>query len=60
MKLNERKQWKQIKLDGIEWPYLISSTGDIYSMKYDKLLKPRINRSGYVEIELSFNKKIIL
>lgn len=57
MTKSERKQWKRINIDGTEMPYLISDSGDVYSIKYDKLLKPRINISGYMEIEISINKK---
>ena len=48
------KIWKDLL--GYEGIYKISNYGDVFSIKLNKLLKPHINKKGYVGISLSKNK----
>lgn len=42
--------WKQI--EGYEGRYLVSSLGNVYSLKRNKLMKPKLNKYGYYCIRL--------
>lgn len=42
--------WKEI--EGFEGKYRVSNTGKIFSLKYCKELKPKINNSGYAGVQL--------
>lgn len=48
------KIWKE--LDG--YPnYKISNMGEIYSVRYKRLLNPSMDKNGYLVVTLMFNKK---
>lgn len=47
--------WKPIeKYDGL---YLISDDGKIFSVRSNKLLKPQIQKTGYIKIEFNIDGK---
>ena len=48
-----QEQWKDVK--GYEEYYQVSNTGKIKSIKYEKLLKPKLTKYGYREVGLSKN-----
>lgn len=51
-----KEVWKDIK--GFEGRYMVSNLGDVYSLIYDKKLKPKIDKDGYLEFGLvDSNKK---
>lgn len=55
-----QENWIDIK--GYEGKYKISNTAKVVSMNYNnthkpKLLKPKINKKGYLEVKLSINNK---
>jgi len=54
IKLDKNKNWKPIRR--YEEYYKISNYGDIYSIRFNRLLKP-INSKGYMTIKLAKNKK---
>lgn len=49
--LFDGNEWKPI--DGFENEYLISSGWDVYSIRTKKVLKPKINHTGYYRVHLS-------
>lgn len=48
--------WKSIK--GFEGYYSVSNLGQVFSVRRNKLLKPKINRYGYKEVGLSVSGKM--
>ena len=49
-----KEKWKKIE----NYPnYLISNYGNIYSTKSNKILKPKIDKQGYLHIGLYSNNK---
>ena len=48
-------EWKDVK--GYEGIYLVSNTGEIRSLKYNKNLKPFLTHWGYLRIVLNKDKK---
>jgi hypothetical protein len=44
-----------LPVKGFESRYKISSTGEVYSIKAKRLLKPRLNNRGYLCVELWVN-----
>lgn len=40
--------------------YLISEYGDVKNKKKKKLLKPTINKKGYLRVDLSYNKSLLV
>ena len=42
------EEWKSIK--DFEKLYQVSNTGEVYSVKRDKILQPKINKYGYKEV----------
>ena len=51
------EQWKQIIMNGIEYDYLISNHGRVFSLKRQKMLKPRKHTGGYLKVKLFKNDK---
>lgn len=49
-------KWKPI--EGFEQQYMVSNTGDIYSIRKKRILTPKITRSGYCRVGLSVNGKV--
>ena len=52
--------WRDI--DGFEGKYQVSTTGQVMSMNYNntgklKILKPKVNKQGYLEVTLNKNNK---
>lgn len=50
---------KRLPIRGYEGLYEVSDKGDIYSLRFDKIkkLSPRINKQGYVSVNLFKNRK---
>ena len=48
--------WKPIK--GLERYYLVSSSGQIWSLRTNKILKPKIDKYGYKAVCLSVKGKV--
>jgi len=54
-------QFKQLILDGIPYPYIVSSAGDVYSMHYNhkrntvRKLKQRTTKDGYKDVAIPVN-----
>lgn len=53
MENNENEIWLDIK--GYEGIYKISNLGNVYSLKRNKLLLPKMDRYGYVSVKLYKN-----
>ncbi len=49
------EKWQNI--NGYEGLYIISTSGKIKSLKYNKILKPNVKHDGYVTVVLSKNSK---
>lgn len=47
--------WKPIPIVGFEEYYLVSDEGQIWSLRANKALKPKIDRYGYETVVLSVN-----
>ena len=46
------EQWKQIVMNDMEFDYLISSHGRVYSLKTQKILANRYDKQGYIRVAL--------
>ena len=46
------EQWKQIVMNDMEFDYLISSYGRVYSLKTQKILANRYDKQGYIRVAL--------
>ena len=46
------EQWKQIVMNDMEFDYLISSYGRVYSLKTQKILANRYDKQGYIRVVL--------
>lgn len=51
----KEEEWKQIIMNGIEYDYLISNHGRVFSLKRQKLLKPHKKDNGYLNTNLRNN-----
>lgn len=49
--------WSQIVINGIKYPYEISSSGIVKNIKTGYILKPRIGRGGYYSVEIKTKHK---
>lgn len=52
-----QEEWKQIIIDGIEYNYLISTHGRVFSLKTQKILKNRDTSKGYYRVALGIDGK---
>lgn len=52
-----QEEWKQIIIDGIEYNYLISTHGRVFSLKTQKTLKNRDTSKGYYRVALGIDGK---
>lgn len=46
------EQWKQIVMNNMEFDYLISTHGRVYSLKTNKILANRYDKQGYIRVVL--------
>ena len=46
-------QWKKVVVDGVEYNYLVSNTGQVKSLHRNKNLKQQTNIDGYKTVTLS-------
>ena len=51
------EKWKQIVMDGIEYDYMISTYGRVYSLKRQKIMKLVKKSNGYLHVGLRKNDK---
>ena len=50
-----QEEWKQIIMNGIEFDYLISSYGRVFSLKRQKMMNPTKKGNGYLHVGLRKN-----
>lgn len=55
--LTVENEMRRVKIDGIEFPYLIDKCGNIYSDYTKRLLTPVLGNNGYMKVTLRHNKK---
>ena len=49
------EEWKQIVINDVQYDYLISNHGRVFSLKSQKLLKPHKKDNGYLNTNLRNN-----
>jgi hypothetical protein len=53
----QNELWKPIFINDVKTDYIISSNGQIYSLKTNKILKQEISNCGYCRVSLSYKIK---
>ena len=58
MKTSNTEQWRDIA--GYEGAYQVSSEGNVYSVRFNRMLKPQLGKLGYYHVGLSVGDKVKL
>lgn len=52
------KKWKNVTIPNYEELYMVSTDGEVYSVRNEKTLKPKLSKAGYLRVGLANHGKI--